>query len=298
MTSQPSHSHPQAGKGKGLIADGNVSIPSGNITDLTPHREIRELNQVKDAGTDKHDHGWRYIIELNNDAATRWFSVNMGTGIVSMLLYTLPYNGRWLYWLSIVFFALNALFFLIFFGISILRYVLYPSLFPIMITHPTQSLFLGTLPMGFATLINMLCLVCVPAWGQQAGYVALAMWIVDAVLSVFTCFGIIFIMITRRTKTKLGSMSVAWLLPSASCVVAAASGGIVAEVVPNSQIALEILVTSFILWGIGISLASMVIVIYLMRLMLHKLPPKAVIVSTFLPLFPIGEGGFGTGDAI
>lgn len=62
MTSQPSHSHPQAGKGKGLIADGNVSIPSGNITDLTPHREIQELNQVKDAGTDKHDHGWRYIV--------------------------------------------------------------------------------------------------------------------------------------------------------------------------------------------------------------------------------------------
>ncbi|KAL3712034.1 hypothetical protein TMatcc_000729 [Talaromyces marneffei ATCC 18224] len=144
----------------------------------------------------------------------------------------------------------------------------------------------------------LVCLVCVPAWGQQAGYVALAMWIVDAVLSVFTCFGIIFIMITRRTKTKLGSMSVAWLLPSASCVVAAASGGIVAEVVPNSQIALEILVTSFILWGIGISLASMVIVIYLMRLMLHKLPPKAVIVSTFLPLFPIGEGGFGVAKVI
>ena len=88
-------------------------------------------------------------------------------------------------------------------------------------------------------------------------------------------------------------MSAAWLLPSASCVVTAASGGIVAEVVPTPQIALGTLVTSMILWGVGVPLASMVLVIYLVRLMLHKLSPKAVIVNIFLPLIPIGQGGFG-----
>ncbi|KGO69107.1 C4-dicarboxylate transporter/malic acid transport protein [Penicillium italicum] len=31
----------------------------------------------------------------------------MGTGITSILLNTLPYNGRWLYWISIVIFCLN-----------------------------------------------------------------------------------------------------------------------------------------------------------------------------------------------
>jgi hypothetical protein len=37
----------------------------------------------------------------------------------------------------------------------------------------------------------------------------------------------------------------------------------------------------------------MVMVIYLQRLTLHKLPSKAVIVSVFLPLGPLGQGGYG-----
>lgn len=88
-------------------------------------------------------------------------------------------------------------------------------------------------------------------------------------------------------------MAAAWLLPIVSCVVAAASGAIVAKVLPHPQYALGTLVASFVLWGVGVPLALMVIVIYLMRLMLHKLPPKAVIVSTFLPLGPLGQGGYG-----
>jgi len=37
-----------------------------------------------------------------------------------------------------------------------------------MLRHPAQSLFLGTFPMGLATLVNMTVFVCVPAWGGGA----------------------------------------------------------------------------------------------------------------------------------
>lgn len=36
-----------------------------------------------------------------------------------------------------------------------------------------------------------------------------------------------------------------------------------------------------------------VLVIYFHRLTVHKLPPREVIVSVFLPLGPLGQGGFG-----
>lgn len=98
---------------------------------------------------------------------------------------------------------------------------------------------------------------------------------------------------TRPSESGLGAMGAAWLLPIVACVVAAASGAIVAEVLPDPQYALGTLVASFVLWGVGISFALMVIVIYLMRLMLHKVPEKAVIVSMFLPLGPLGQGGYG-----
>lgn len=124
----------------------------------------------------------------------RWFSVNMGTGIVSILLNTLPYNGEWLYWISVVVFALNVLIFAIFLCLSILRYALYPEIFPMMITHPTQSLTLGSFPMGLATIINMICFVCVPSWGPWASYLAWGLWIATVVFSVATCFTLMFIM--------------------------------------------------------------------------------------------------------
>jgi C4-dicarboxylate transporter/malic acid transport protein len=217
----------------------------------------------------------------------------MGTGITSILLNTLPYNGRWLYWISVVIFCLNVLLFIIFSTITILRYILYPKAFYLMVTHPAQSLFVGTLPMGFSTIVNMFCYICVPAWGEWAVYFAWALWIVDVIMSVMTCFGIPFIVMTRSAHIELQAMGAAWLLPIVSCVVAAASGGIVADYLPNPQYALGTIIVSYFLWGVGVPLAMMIIVIYLMRLMLYKLPPKAVIVSTFLPLGPLGQGGFG-----
>lgn len=88
-------------------------------------------------------------------------------------------------------------------------------------------------------------------------------------------------------------MGAAWLLPIVACVVAAASGAIVAEVLPDPQYALGTLIASIVLWGVGLPFALMVIVIYLMRLMLHNIPENAVIVSMFLPLGPLGQGGYG-----
>jgi hypothetical protein len=100
----------------------------------------------------------------------RWFSVTMGTGIVSILLHNLPYNGIWLYWLSVIIFALNVFLFCLFLIISILRYTIYPQIWSAMIRHPSQSLFLGTFPMGLATIVNMIVFVCVPAWGTWTIY--------------------------------------------------------------------------------------------------------------------------------
>lgn len=87
-------------------------------------------------------------------------------------------------------------------------------------------------------------------------------------------------------------MTAAWLLPIVAPIVAAASGGIVAEVLPNPQHALWTVLTSYILWGTGVPLAMAVLVIYFQRLTVHKLPAREVIVSVFLPLGPLGQGGF------
>jgi tellurite resistance protein TehA-like permease len=89
---------------------------------------------------ERNRHGWRRIV-LNFTPS--WYSVTMGTGIVSILLHNLPYNGVWLYWISIVIFAFNVFLFLLFTVISVLRYTLFSGIWTSMIKHPVQSLFLG-----------------------------------------------------------------------------------------------------------------------------------------------------------
>lgn len=88
-------------------------------------------------------------------------------------------------------------------------------------------------------------------------------------------------------------MTAAWLLPIVAPIVVAASGATVAEVLPHPQHALWTIIVSYILWGIGVPLAMTVLVIYFHRLTVHKLPPREVIASVFLPLGPLGQGGFG-----
>jgi tellurite resistance protein TehA-like permease len=67
----------------------------------------------------------------------------MGTGIVSILLFDLPYNARWIYWISVVVYCLNIALFVTFTAISVLRYTIHKGLFEAMLKHPVQSLFLG-----------------------------------------------------------------------------------------------------------------------------------------------------------
>lgn len=141
--------------------------------------------------TSKYQRGWRRIIR---NFTPSWFAVTMGTGISSILLHNLPYNGTWLQYISYVIFALNVLLFVIFTIISLLRYTLYPEIWRVMIRHPAQSLFVGCFPMGLATIVNMICFVCVPAWGGGWWKFAWALWWIDVVVACATCLYLPFAM--------------------------------------------------------------------------------------------------------
>lgn len=52
------------------------------------------------------------------------------------------------------FLILNTIIFSVFLFMTIARYVKFPQIWSIMIHHPVQSMFVGTFPMGFATIVN------------------------------------------------------------------------------------------------------------------------------------------------
>ena len=93
----------------------------------------------------KNRRGWRRIVV---NLAPAWFSVTMGTGITSILIHNLPYNGRWLYWISVILFVLNVVIFVLLSVMSAMRYIMFRGIWSSMLAHPVQSLFLGMLRKG------------------------------------------------------------------------------------------------------------------------------------------------------
>lgn len=123
-----------------------------------------------------------------------WFATTMGTGIVAVLMASVPFHTPILHYLSIVFFLLNMVIFSLALITSILRYTLYPEIWRVMIQDPTNSLFLATVPMGFATLIQMWVFICVPRWGSWATSVAWSLWMVDVVAAASVTLSLSFIL--------------------------------------------------------------------------------------------------------
>jgi hypothetical protein len=81
------------------------------------------------------------------------YSLNMGTGVVSILLYTFPYPAHWLRVLGIIIFALNIILFLLISAGTAVRYIRWKGLFSLVNRHGTTSMFWGCLPMGLTTII-------------------------------------------------------------------------------------------------------------------------------------------------
>ncbi|KAI0341913.1 hypothetical protein BDW22DRAFT_1357999 [Trametopsis cervina] len=225
-----------------------------------------------------------------------WFAVIMGTGAISILFHNYPYPTRTLYIFTFIIFFLNLVLFIIFNILTIARYVIFPDIWSIMIRHPVQSLYLGCYPMGGSTLIN----IGVSLIYQQYGfggkpflYFLWAMWWLEVGLSFLCVFPLVHIMKTRQDHT-LSRMTAIWLLPIVTFVVASSTGGVIAPaLLPFSRYhALITLTLSAYMVFVGLAFAFMILSIYFLRLITYGLPQGASVISVFIPLGPMGQGGY------
>ncbi|RCH98435.1 hypothetical protein CU097_013814 [Rhizopus azygosporus] len=230
------------------------------------------------------------LVEIVRHFTPSWFSVTMGTGIVAILLQTFPFQFSGLQTIALVLFLFNVVIYSVFTIITVLRYVLFPTIFFLMLQHPAQSMFVGTIPMGLTTITNFVTIALTDkyAWALN---LAFTLWCIEFALTLVSCFLVPFYFIVHHTHA-LETMNGTWLLPIVPAVVTAASGGLLCHYL-DEQRGLVILIVSYVTMGIGILLALSIIVIYFYRLAVHKLPPKEVIISSFLPLGPLGQGAYG-----
>ncbi|KAJ7116509.1 voltage-dependent anion channel [Mycena epipterygia] len=204
-----------------------------------------------------------------------WHTIVMGTGVVAVLISRFHFGqgSETIKILTLLFFFLNSCFFVVICGATVARYHLFPELWPAMLQDPTQSLFIGALPVGAATLINI-------------GLVA---------HQSYSFAGLGFCTPCGMTKHQhsLEQISALWLLPMVTLIVASATGSLLAtSLVAFPTCASLTTAVSFILLLMGLSLALMIITVYLMRLSIHGPLDADLILSSFIILGPLGQGGF------
>ncbi|KAK0461122.1 voltage-dependent anion channel [Desarmillaria tabescens] len=202
--------------------------------------------------------------------APAWFAVIMGTGAISTLFHAFPYGtgSQGLRIMTLIFFFLNLCLFITFCAISLVRYITFPDIWGIMIRHPVQSLFTGTFPMGAITILNIAVSLIHDDYGfggKPFLYVLWAFWWLDVISSFLCCFGVMHFMITAQ-KHSLESMTSVWLLPVVTLIVAS-SGGWMNHAVITATF-------SIFMVSIGLSIALMMLTVYLLRLVVPWPPSR------------------------
>ncbi|CAO1618669.1 unnamed protein product [Jaminaea pallidilutea] len=226
-----------------------------------------------------------------------WFSVTMGTGVIATLLNLLPWPSihAGLRYPALVWLIADIFLFLLFTAAFVARYVVFPEVLPLTIKHPQKSMFLGTVPMGLTVIVSGICQLGTVEFGLGAGpaLAASGLWWLATALSLLTAIGVPYVVTTWQSHS-FSSTTAALLLPIVPPITAAATGSVIAQALANegyATYAFTIMIVSYMVLGVGLPLAMLILVLYFQRLLLFKQPPREVIISVFLPLGPCGQGG-------
>ena len=83
-------------------------------------------------------------------------------------------------------------------------------------------------------------------------------------------------------QQSIDKLTAVWLLPIVAPIVTAATGGNLCMVLPPSSFT-STLLTSYVLWGIGVPFAMSILVLYIHRLTIHKVLLSRRFNRSFLP---------------
>jgi C4-dicarboxylate transporter/malic acid transport protein len=221
-----------------------------------------------------------------------WFTVTMGTGILSLALNQVPFATRAVRAVAEGLWLLNIVLFLIFGALYVGRWFLFPREARRIFGHSVMPMFFGAIPMGLATIVNGFLVFGVEHWGRNAVSIALPLWQIDVAMAILCGVGVPYLMITRHIHT-LEEMTAVWLLPIVAAEVAAASAALLAPQLSSPHAALQVLILGYALWAFSTPLAMSVLVILVLRMVLHKLPRRDMAASSWLALGPIGTAALG-----
>jgi len=179
--------------------------------------------------------------------------------------------------------------FAFFASLSIFRVVMYPEVAKTVIEDVSQTSYLGAVAVAFETII--LGILSFYSNHQVAVYFAEAMYWIATVLGIFVACGGVFFMSQRQKPHSFPDVTGAWFLTFIPLIVNSTVGGAVSPYLAYKN-GTTVLVTSFLMWSVGVGMSFVILPLYFWRLVSCQLPPRAAIISTFVPVGPFGMGAY------
>ena len=230
--------------------------------------------------------------EMIRQFTPNWFAATMGTGILALALPLVPGVGASLHPVGEALWYFNIALFTLFAGLYTARWTMFGHEARRIFGHNTVSMFIGTIPMGLATIINGFLAFGLPRFGAGVIPIAETLWWIDVAMSLACGVAIPYLMFTRH-EHSLDGMTAVWLLPVVAAEVAGASGGLLAPHLADAHHQFVVLATSYVLWAYSVPVAFGILAILILRMALHKLPHESMAASSWLALGPIGTGALG-----
>ncbi|TFK75458.1 hypothetical protein BDN72DRAFT_892400 [Pluteus cervinus] len=242
-----------------------------------------------------------------------WYTVVMGTGSLTSLASRFHFGGNTLGLriFALVLFLLNLVLFIIISSMTVARFMSYPELFLKSLRHPIQGYYIGAFSIAVSNIIDGAVFVnrAFHFGGKGFLYTLWGFWWANLGIALVTTFAMLYIMYERirlqvipnsshiRSSTPHHSLDVVlclWVFPVITLVVVSAAGGSVAlSLISHSEChALATTAVSFSALIIGLSLTLLMLTDYFLRLLIHGVPKGSLVLSSFLILSPLGEGGF------
>lgn len=207
---------------------------------------------------------------LIQDFSPIWFTWCMNTGILATLMHTLPYTFRGLNIIATVLYVLDMVFFIACSTLFSLRFMIYGKTAWEEISSDVNELcFTATLPISWMTLTTLTGLIVSNAsWGAAFTLVSYAMWWVGAAWTLLFALAT-YILLATRSLTAPQTLSLAIILPAVATSTAAAEGGLICIYAHalSSRLAVPVIITSFMLLGIGVFIGLLIYGLFLIRLL-------------------------------
>lgn len=227
--------------------------------------------------------------ELIDDFHPCYFVSFLGCGITGNIFYGFPYKARWLEVCGIIFFCITVFFFIVTSVMCVLSCWFYPRRMALYIHDYSHSLYFAVYSMGFSTIINGVNLL---TQGRYPIFLWVLWWIGVVLAVMNTAVIFFFSFLSKFSAHRIADINASIFMPVVCCCVVSSPGHLIAPELEtrNQKIITE--VTALMLFFISIMLFHGVGAIFMVRLILCKIPSTSQIFTQFLPIGFVGQSSY------